>query len=132
MVAKSRYISVRIARPADEVYRFVTDTTKLPLWAHGLNATVWTAGEAALGQASDAPVEVCFAENNDFGVCDLQVTLPSGEVVTSPMRVVSDGEGSEVLFTLRPREGMGVDEIDDEQAAIAADLDRLREIIEAH
>jgi hypothetical protein len=37
-------------------------------------------------------VTVTFAPRNDFGVLDHDVTLPSGETVYNPLRVISDGE----------------------------------------
>jgi hypothetical protein len=40
-------------------------------------------------------------KRNDFGVLDHVVALPSGESVYNPLRVIPDGEASEVVFTLR-------------------------------
>ena len=37
---------------------------------------------------------------HDHGVLDHDVTLPSGETVHNPMRVIPDGDGCEVVFTL--------------------------------
>jgi len=41
-----------------------------------------------------------FVERNEFGVLDHEVTLPSGDVIYNPMRVVPNGDGCEVVFTL--------------------------------
>lgn len=75
-------------------------------------------------------VIVEFAETNRFGVLDHQVTLPSGETVYNPMRVIPDGDRCEVVFTLRRREGMTDDEVADDADAVAADLATLKRVLE--
>jgi hypothetical protein len=39
-------------------------------------------------------VGFAFAERNEYGVLDHEVTLPSGEVLYNPMRVVPDGSAA--------------------------------------
>ena len=126
---KPRYLSVRIERDADEVYRFITDTTKLGSWAHGLRSTIWEPSRTAIGDSSVGPIEMCFIEHSDFGVCDLAITTPDGQVIECPMRVVRDGHSSEVVFTLRS-DSVEPEQVDQVGAAIAADLNRLRRAIE--
>ena len=46
-------------------------------------------------------VGFAFTERNELGVLDHDVTLPSGETIHNPMRVIRDGDRSEVVFTLR-------------------------------
>jgi hypothetical protein len=46
-------------------------------------------------------VGFAFVQRNEHGVLDHYVTMPSGEVVYSPMRVIADGSSCEVVFTLR-------------------------------
>jgi hypothetical protein len=46
-------------------------------------------------------VGFAFVEPNEYGVLDHDVTLPSGDIVHNPMGVIPDGNGSEVVFTLR-------------------------------
>ena len=50
-------------------------------------------------------VIVAFAPSNDFGVLDHDVTLPDGETVRNPMRVISNGDGCDVVFTVRRQPG---------------------------
>jgi hypothetical protein len=80
---------------------------------------------------SDADVE--FAAVNAFGVLDHVVTLPSGESVYNPMRVIPAGPDEprcEVVFTLRRRPGVTDEEFDADAAAVAADLAVLRDLME--
>ncbi|WP_029391834.1 SRPBCC family protein [Streptomyces xiaopingdaonensis] len=130
--AESRHLSVRIARPVPEVYAYASDPANLPEWAHGLGETVeridgeWVAHSPDLGR-----VVVVFAPRNEFGVLDHDVTLPSGATVHNPVRVLADGEGSEVVFTLRRAPGTGDDAFARDAAAVTADLTRLGTLLES-
>ena len=80
---------------------------------------------------ADADVE--FAPHNEFGVLDHVVRLPSGETVYNPMRVIPAGGDEprcEVVFTLRRRPGVTDEEFEADAAAVAADLETLRGLLE--
>lgn len=47
-----------------------------------------------------------------------------------PVRVIADDSGSEVLFTLRRRPGMTDAEFEADADAVAADLARLKHVLE--
>ncbi|KQY60579.1 polyketide cyclase [Aeromicrobium sp. Root495] len=131
MATSSRHLSVSIDRPAGEVYAYVADPRNIPAWAQGLGSSVelvdgrWTA-ESPMG-----PISFEFAPTNPFGVLDHDVTLPSGEVNTNPMRVLADGESSEVVFTLRRLEGVSDEAYERDAAAVTADLQVLKTLLEA-
>jgi hypothetical protein len=127
---KSSYFSVRIERDVDDVYRFITDTSKLGLWARGLRSAAWEPSRTVVGESSAGSMETCFAEQIDFGVCDLSITTPDGQVIECPMRVVRDGTGTEVVFTLPADAAADPERREELGVAIAADLDRLRGAIE--
>ena len=61
---------------------------------------------------------------------DHNVTLPTGELVHNPIRVHPDGEGCEVVFTVRRRPGMSEEEFARDAGLVAADLARLKGILE--
>jgi hypothetical protein len=75
-------------------------------------------------------VGFAFVPRNEYGVLDHDVTLPTGEVVYNPMRVIADGNGCEVVFTLRRRPGMSDEEFARDADAVAADLSRLKRVLE--
>ena len=75
-------------------------------------------------------VAVAFVARNDFGVLDHHVTLPTGEVVYNPMRVITDGDGCKVVFTLRRRPEMSDEELARDANAVAADLATLKRAVE--
>ena len=89
------HVSISIDRPPDEVYEFACDPRKLPRWAAGLaRSEVRPEGGAWVVDSPMGRVRVRFADRNDLGVLDHDVTLESGETVHNPMRVPPRGEGA--------------------------------------
>ena len=76
-------------------------------------------------------VRVAFAERNPYGVLDHRVTLPSGEVISIPMRVIPDGNACEVVFTLRRQPEMSDGDFERDTGLVHADLARLKRVLEA-
>ena len=50
--------------------------------------------------------------------------------MTNPLRVLADGDGCEVVFTLRRQPGMDDEAFDADAAAIRRDLATLRRLLE--
>lgn len=130
MSTRSRHLSTAIARPVADVYAFVADPTNLPRWAPGLGASVVHDGDDWYVETPQGRARVRFAPPNPFGVLDHEVLTPSGEVVHVPLRAIADGEGCEVVFTLRPAPGTTDAALDRDEALVSADLARLRQILE--
>jgi hypothetical protein len=131
MPSETRHLSVWIDRLPDDVYEFVSNPVNIPAWAPGLGRGVVNVGGDWYVITDGGRLRVVFAEQNSFGVVDHDVTMPSGEVVHNPMRVVPDGSGSEVTFTLRRQPGMTDEEFERDTGLVGADLDRLKGILEA-
>ncbi|WP_203186901.1 SRPBCC family protein [Streptomyces pratensis] len=127
---ESRHIGIHIDRPAREVYDYASDPSHLPEWAAGLGSSI----ERTDGQwAADSPmgrILIDFAPRNDYGVLDHDVTLPTGETVHNPLRVIADTDGCEVVFTLRRRPDTGADEFRRDAEAVSADLATLKRLME--
>jgi hypothetical protein len=130
MPSETRHITESIDRPAADVYEYVSNPMNIPKWAQGLGTSVEQVGGRWFVDTSQGRVGVAFAERNTLGVLDHDVTLPSGEVVYNPMRVVPDGAGSEVEFILRRRPEMSDDDFERDAGLVQADLTRLKHILE--
>jgi len=115
MPSDSRHVSEHIDRPAEEVYAYASDPGNLRAWAAGLRP--------------DDRVE--FAPRNPFGVLDHLVTTASGATVAVPMRVLPDGDGAEVVFTVRRLPGMTDEDLDRDVGLVAADLATLKRLLES-
>jgi hypothetical protein len=132
MRSRSRHVSIGIDRPVTEVYDIAADPLNLPEWAAGLAGTrVEYDGEQWFTESPMGRVTFTFAPRNDFGVLDHDVTLPSGETVYNPLRVISDGDGCEVIFTLRQRPEMTDEDFERDADAVAQDLAALKSLVEA-
>ena len=132
MTRESRHISEWIDRPADEVYEYVEAPANLPQWARGLGSSVEKAGDRWFVETPEGRVGFAFVPRNEYGVLDHYVTPPSGDVVYNPMRVIADEQGCEAVFTLRRPPGMSDEEFRADASAVAADLARLRQLLETH
>ncbi|MFF8381919.1 SRPBCC family protein [Streptomyces sp. NPDC015661] len=129
---ESRHLSIWIDRTAADVYAYASDPANLPAWAHGLGKSIEKIGDAWVADSSPlGRVVVAFAPRNDLGVLDHDVTLPSGETVHNPVRVIADGPRSEVVFTLRRQPGTGDADFERDAATVTADLARLKELLES-
>lgn len=126
---RSEHVSRVIRAPAEAVYEFASDVENLPRWAAGLaRSTIARDGDLLIVDSPMGPVTVRFVERNSFGVLDHDVTLPSGTVVTNPVRVLPHPHGAEVVFTVRQIE------LDDagfsrDIGLVQADLDRLAHLL---
>jgi hypothetical protein len=131
---ESRHVSIWIEAAPEVVYEFAADPQTWPRWAAGLaEGGLRQTGEGWVADSPMGQVTVEFAPPNEFGVLDHVVQLPSGEAVYNPLRVIPGGVGGlgcEVLFTVRRRPGMTDAEFDADVAAVAADLEVLRRLLE--
>lgn len=134
MAIESRHLSVHIDRSAAEVYAYASDPARLPEWAAGLGSAVEKIDGRWYVETGAGRLGLDFAPPNTYGVLDHDVTLPSGEVVYNPMRVLADAAGGaggcEVVFTLRRQPEMTGEDFEHDAAAITADLVRLKALIE--
>jgi hypothetical protein len=131
MVRESRHISERIDRPADEVYDYAADPANLPEWAAGLGSVVEQVDGQWFVRMPTGRAALTFVPRNDYGVLDHFLTLPSGETFHNPMRAIADGDGCEVVFTVRRQADMTDEEFERDVAAVAADLAALKRVLEA-
>lgn len=131
MLFDSSHVATTIDRSAEEVYTFVSDPRNLPAWAAGLaEKGVERIDDEWVVVSPMGRVRVVFAPANDFGVADHEVTLPSGEVVSNPLRVVANGSGCDVMFTVHRRMGTSLAEFAADIDAVTADLATLRALME--
>jgi hypothetical protein len=130
MTSESRHLSVYIDRPVPEVYAFASDPANLPRWAPGLGSSVVEVDGAWFVETPQGRVRVTFAPANEFGVLDHEVLTTSGETVYVPLRAIADGDGCEVVFTLRRAAGMTDAEFERDTALVNGDLALLKQVLE--
>jgi uncharacterized protein YndB with AHSA1/START domain len=129
-LSKARHVSVSIERPPEDVYGFAADPENLPRWASGLGGSIRQEGGEWIAEGPMGQIRIRFAPPNDLGVLDHDVTLPTGETVHNPMRVVPNGAGSELTFTLFRRPEMTGEQFERDAETVRKDLLTLKAILE--
>lgn len=126
---RSRHVSRVIPCAPERVYAFASDPDNLPIWARGLaSAEIRRDGDVLVVDSPMGEVRVEIVARNDYGVLDHDVTLPTGAVVTNPMRVVAHPGGCEVIFTVRQLD-LTDHAFDRDCQAVADDLERLQQAV---
>ncbi len=127
----ARIIHRTIQRDWRAVYAFAAKPENMPLWASGLASGLtrdgkdWIADGGPIGN-----VRVRFAPPNDFGVVDHTVTLPNGLMVENALRIVPNGDGCEVMFTLLRQPDMDDAAFESDAAHVTRDLEALGKLME--
>ena len=130
MTFRSKHVSVSINRSVDGVYDFASNPENLPQWAAGLSGSIKNINGDWIAESPMGTVKVQFVNQNEFGILDHHVTLPSGETVYNPMRVFPNHDGSELVFTVYQRPGVTADVFDDDAQAVMRDLEKLKTLLE--
>lgn len=127
----SLHLAIVIERPWQDVHALAGDPRNLPRWAAGLaGSEVRRKGPLWVTDSPMGQVLIDFTAPNAYGVMDHTVTLPTGESVLNPLRVMPLDEGScEVVFSLRRRD-MTDDELAADATAVRADLASLKQLCE--
>lgn len=128
---ESRTIGISIARNWKEVYEAVWQPQDFTRWASGLSRSRLERDEAEWWKTEgpEGPIRIRFSGHNAFGVMDHYVDIGSDEEIYVPMRVVANGEGAEVLFTLFRQPGMSDEKFAADADWVARDLAALKTLV---
>ncbi|MFA5039273.1 MAG: SRPBCC family protein [Candidatus Omnitrophota bacterium] len=127
---KSKTVTITIQSEPKKVYDFVSDPTHLPLWAKTFCRSVkQTDGEWVI-DTPQGPTKIRLADKNDFGVLDHYLEPPAGGVVFVPMRVLPNGGGSEVVFTVFQLPGATDESYEKDVRLVEQDLKNLKKYLE--
>jgi hypothetical protein len=125
-----RNISVSIGASPQDVYAFAFNGENLPRWASGLGHSARSVNGEWVADGPLGQIRVRFAAPNDLGVLDHDVVLPSGITVHNPMRVVPNGPGSTVIFTLLHLPDVSDAKFSEDAKWVEKDLTTLKELLE--
>jgi len=125
-----RNISVSIRRSPQDVYAFISNGENVPRWAKGLGHTSRREGEEWVVEGPVGKARVRFAPPNNLGVADHDVVLETGATVHNPIRVLPNGTGSTVIFTLMRLPQVSDQEFDEDAGAVTRDLTSLKALLE--
>ncbi|KQR99266.1 MULTISPECIES: SRPBCC family protein [Microbacterium] len=125
-----RHISQTIDRDPAIVAEFAGTYENLPRWAAGLSSGVCQHGGRWRTDSPMGEVEVVFTAPVELGILDHDVVFPDGTIVQNSLRVLRNADGAEIVFTLFQHPGVSDEAFEADATAVAADLARLRELLE--
>jgi hypothetical protein len=128
---EARTISVSIRRDWRAVYDFAQRPENFARWASGAGTSLRREGGDWVADGPEGRAVLRFAPRNELGVLDHTVILPSGAEVHVPLRVVPNGTGCEVMFTLFRQPGMTDAVFARDADWVAKDLAALKALLEA-
>lgn len=127
---ESRTISISINRNWKEVYEAIWRPEDFPKWASGLSQSSLTRdGDAWKAAGPEGEIRISFTEHNAYGVMDHHVDVGNGKSVHVPLRVVRNGDGAAVLFTLFRQPDMSDAKFDEDAEWVKRDLQALRALV---
>lgn len=126
-----RTLETSIARPLAEVYAFLAEPSNYPLWADGLCRAIARVGDRWIATTPEGEAEVRFTPYNPYGVLDHTVVFGGDRAVYVPMRVLANGEGATLTFTLLREPGMTDAAFAADAQAVERDLAKMRALLEA-
>ncbi len=127
---RARTLSVSILRDPKSVYAFVSNLENLPQWATTFCRSATRSNDGWTIDTPQGPMTMRVTGNNDLGIVDHAVIPADGAAVFVPMRIVPNGPGSEVLFTLFQRPGMSDDQYAQDMRLVEQDLTSLKRVME--
>lgn len=126
----SRTISVQIRKPLDHVYAFAHVPENFMKWASGLATTLHMEGDQWIADTPEGKAIVRFSETNPYGVLDHWVSLPSGQEIYIPLRVIARDDGCEVGLTLFRLSEMDDAAFERDAETVTKDLGVLKRLLE--
>jgi hypothetical protein len=124
-------INVDIERPLTKVYEFLAEPLNFPSWATGVGDSFeHQSGNDWVSNTPTGRIVFRFAERNRFGILDV-ITMPEGgEPIYVPVRVVANGEGTQIILTLLQRPGMSDEHLQSDAEWTRSNLQALKSLLE--
>ncbi len=126
-----RTISVTIHAPLDEAYAFARQPANFMRWAAGLAGSLHESEHGWIARTPEGEAEVTFTQPNAHGVLDHHVRLPGKPDIYIPLRMIANGQGTEIVFTLFRQPDMTDAQFDADEAAVRRDLETLKALLES-
>jgi hypothetical protein len=127
----ARTLSIPIQKNAPDLYEQIWRPSFFPRWAAGLSdAELRQDGDHWIAGGPEGPIRIRFTPHNAFGIMDHFVDTGQGDEIHVPLRVVANGDGSEVILTLFQQPGMDDDRFSADIKLVNRDLKTLKKLIE--
>jgi hypothetical protein len=131
MIHPARTLSLSIDAPFQKAYDYISDAANLPKWAPGFFLSMKPVDGKWIAETTIGPVGFRFAERNPFGVLDHYVKPESDPETANFMRLIPNGSGCELLFTLFRTGEMTEAQFQEDAETVLKDLRNLKAILES-
>jgi putative heme iron utilization protein len=128
--AESRNLKISMDCNIDEAYEFLSVPENFPKWASGLGK-LHKKDDIWLVDTPDGTMKIRFSERNKFGVLDHWVMPNPNATIYIPMRLVSNGRGCDLIFTLFRLPDMTQQNFDADAEWVMRDLQAARQLLES-
>ena len=125
-----RIITRSIACPYAQAYDRSHPPEFFAEWAAGLASSLHREGDRWIAETPAGRAEVRFTPRNDFGVMDHYVLLPDGQELYMPLRMIANGDGTEVSLWLFRQPAMDDAAFERDATMVEKDLDTLKALLE--
>ena len=130
MIYPVKNISIPINKPPDRVYEFASNPENFPIWVEFIKSITKQTENIWLVETDLGDIKIEFVPKNEFGIIDHLVTLPDSSTVNNPMRVIKNGKGSELVFTLFWMPNRTGEEFNQDAKLVETDLKKIKTILE--
>ena len=131
-IQRSAVVHISILAPPKSVIAFLLDMENWETWAPWIHSVAPSSGGYWKLETEAGPMKIRFVEPNTLGVLDHEVTVASGMVVLNSMRVLPNGDGSELVMVVFQSPGVSAEQFDRDVKAVTADLARVKPAAEAY
>lgn len=130
IIHRSAVVHITIAAPPSHVELFLRDVGNWHTWAPWVVSVERTSDRDWRVQSDVGPMRLRFVEPNAFGVLDHVVVLESGAAMSNALRVVPNGDGTELVMIVLQGRDSSPEEFERDVASVRADFVRLKKVAE--
>jgi hypothetical protein len=127
---RAHTVSVAIAVDPQQAYNYASDPQNLPGWALGFVHSIEKHGNHWIARTMLGEAQFRFAPFNALGVLDHDVQIGT-QRFHNAMRVIPNGEGCEVLFTVLQLAGVSDEQYQRDLETVRKDLLSLKRVLES-
>lgn len=130
VMTEARTVSISIARSADDAYAYLAKPEKIPEWSEFITKIRRDGEQWIATTKTGEQCTMIFTYDNRLRVLDHDVIVSPTLTVHVPIRVLPNGEGSEVIFTVFRLEGMDDAAFAKDIAMVETDLRGMKRVLE--
>lgn len=129
-MTEARTVSISIARAPDDVYAYLADPARIPEWSEFITAIRREGSDWIATTATGEQSRMIFVSRNAQRVLDHDVIVSPTLTVHVPIRVLPNGAGSEVIFTIFRLAAMDDTTFAKDIAMVETDLRGMKRVLE--